>query len=136
MEKDKKYYTFPAFFYFDQDGIAIEFPDLPGCLPCAQTEEEAFANAKEALGVHLFGMEQDGEEIPEPTPNNRLCPEKDAAIVMIEVFMPSVRDRINNKVVKKTLTIPAWLNRKAESANVNFSQILQDGLKQYLGENH
>ena len=136
MEKDKKYYTFPAFFYFDQDGIAIEFPDLPGCLPCAQTEEEAFANAKEALGVHLFGMEQDGEEIPEPTPINQLCPEKDAAIVMIEVFMPSVRDRINNKVVKKTLTIPAWLNRKAESANVNFSQILQDGLKQYLGENH
>ena len=136
MEKDKKYYTFPAFFYFDQDGIAIEFPDLPGCLPCAQTEEEAFANAKEALGVHLFGMEQDGEEIPEPTPINQLSPEKDAAIVMIEVFMPSVRDRINNKVVKKTLTIPAWLNRKAESANVNFSQILQDGLKQYLGENH
>ena len=136
MEKDKKYSTVPAFFYFDQDGIAIEFPDLPGCLPCAQTEEEAFANAKEALGVHLFGMEQDGEEIPEPTPINQLCPEKDAAIVMIEVFMPSVRDRINNKVVKKTLTIPAWLNRKAESANVNFSQILQDGLKQYLGENH
>ena len=96
MKRDKKYYTFPAFFYFDQDGIAIEFPDLPGCLPCAQTEEEAFANAKEALGVHLFGMEQDGKEIPEPTPINQLHPEKDLAIVMIEVFMPSVRDRINN----------------------------------------
>ena len=46
----KNYYAFPAFFYFDEDGISIEFPDLPGCLPCAQTQEEAFHNAKEALG--------------------------------------------------------------------------------------
>lgn len=53
---------------------------------------------------------------------------------MVEVFMPAVRDRINNKVVKKTLTLPAWLNWEAEAANVNFSLILQDGLKRYLGK--
>lgn len=47
--------------------------------------------------------------------------------------MRSPRDRINNRVVKKTLTIPAWLNREAEAANVNFSQVLQDGLRHYLG---
>lgn len=128
------YYAFPAFFYYDGDGISIEFPDLPGCLPCARTTEEAFRNAKEALGVHLFGMEQDGDAIPVPTPVRELCPEDGAVIAMIEVFMPSVRDRINNRVVKKTLTIPAWLNREAEAADVNFSQILQDGLKNYLGK--
>lgn len=129
---DKKYYSFPAFFYYDDDGISIEFPDLPGCLPCADSSEQAFQNAKEALGLHLFGMEQDGERIPEPTPIDRLHPEDNGVIAMVEVFMPAVRDRMNNKVVKKTLTIPAWLNRAAEAEGVNFSQVLQDGLKDYL----
>lgn len=127
-------YAFPAFFYYDDDGISIEFPDLPGCLPCAQTSEEAFRNAKEALGLHLFGMEQDGDIIPEPTPVRELHPEDGAVITMVEVFMPSVRDRINNRVVKKTLTLPSWLNREAEAANVNFSLVLQEGLKRYLGK--
>lgn len=126
-------YAFPAFFYYDDDGVSIEFPDLPGCLPCAQDSEEAFHNAKEALGLHLFGMEQDGDAIPEPTPVRELHPEDGAVIAMVEVFMPSVRDRINNKVVKKTLTLPSWLNREAEEANVNFSLVLQEGLKRYLG---
>lgn len=128
------HYEFPAFFYFDEDGISIEFPDLPGCLPCAQTTEEAFRNAKEALGLHLFGMEQDGDAIPNPTSVKDLRPQAGAAVAMVEVFMPSVRDRINNKVVKKTLTLPAWLNREAEGANVNFSLVLQEGLKRYLGK--
>ena len=129
---DKKYYSFPAFFYYDEDGISIEFPDLPGCLPCADNSAEAFRNAKEALGLHLFGMEQDHEPIPSPTPIDELHPEANGVIAMVEVFMPAVRDRINNKVVKKTLTIPAWLNRAAEAEGVNFSQVLQDSLKSYL----
>lgn len=128
----KQYYRYPAIFYFDEDGISIEFPDLPGCLPCADTEDEAFANAKEALGLHLFGMEQDGDEIPEPTPAKDLKMEPGAIVSIIEVFMPTVRDRLNNKVVKKTVTLPAWLNREAEDRRVNFSQILQEGLKTYI----
>lgn len=128
------FYAYPAFFYYDEDGISIEFPDLPGCLPCAHTSEEAFRNAKEALGLHLFGMEQDGETIPAPSPVKGLCPDDGGVVAMVDVFMPSIRDRINNRVVKKTLTVPAWLNREAEAAHVNFSQILQDGLKTYLGE--
>lgn len=111
---DKKYYSFPAFFYYDDDGISIEFPDLLECLPCADTSAAAFRNAKEALGLHLYGMEQDQEPIPEPTPIHELHPEEGCVMVMVEVFMPAVRDRINHRVVKKTLTIPAWLNRAAE----------------------
>ena len=63
----KTHYSYPAFFYLEPDGISVEFPDLPGCLSCAQTEEEAFQRAREALGLHLYGMETDGEVIPEPT---------------------------------------------------------------------
>lgn len=129
-----RYYAYPAIFYYDADGVSIEFPDLPGCLPCAEDPETAFKNAREALGLHLFGMEQDGDAIPKPSPVSSLHPEEGGVIAMIEVFMPSVRDRAGSRVVKKTLTIPAWLNSEAEAAHVNFSQVLQDGLKRYLSE--
>lgn len=127
------YYSFPAVFSYAEDGISIEFPDFPGCLPCGKNEAEAFKNAREALGLHLFGMECDNEVIPAPSAINAIHTPHNSAIVLIEVFMPSIRDAALNKAVKKTLTIPAWLNYKAEAANVNFSQLLQDSLKQYLG---
>ena len=126
------YYTYPAFLYYEDDGISIEFPDLPGCCPCAETAEQAFQNAREALGLHLFGMEQDGDPIPAPTPVSELHPEDGAVVSMVEVFMPAIRERMNNKVVKKTLTIPAWLNAVALEQGVNFSQTLQEALKRQL----
>ncbi|BCS80612.1 hypothetical protein CaldiYA01_05720 [Caldicellulosiruptor diazotrophicus] len=65
-------YIFPAIFTFDDDGITIEFPDLPGCISCADTLDEAVKNAKEVLGLYLWSMEKDNESIPEPTPVNNL----------------------------------------------------------------
>ena len=129
----KTYYSYPAYFYFDEDGISIEFPDLPGCLSCAQTDEEAFKNAREALGLHLYGMEVDHDEIPEPSPAGSLRPEDGGVIVMVQVYMPAVRDRINNKSVNRTVTLPAWLNAAALERNINFSQVLQDALKTQIG---
>lgn len=128
----KDRYVFPAIFYYAEDGISIEFPDLPGCLPCADTTEEAVRNAKEALGVHLYGMEKDGEAIPEASDVKNIRVENGGVLMLIEVFMPLVRDRINHKYVKKTLTIPYWLNAEAENQGVNFSGVLQDALKEYL----
>ena len=66
----KDRYSFIAILDYADDGISIEFPDLPGCLSCADRNntEQALHNAKEALGLHLWGMEKDGEEIPAPTP--------------------------------------------------------------------
>ena len=127
------YYTYPAIFKFEDNGVSIIFPDLPGCLPCADNEDEAIKNAKEALGLHLFGMEQDNEIIPTPSKVNNINVPENAALVLIETFMPSIRDAALNKSIKKTLTIPAWLNYKAEIANVNFSKLLQDSLISYLG---
>ena len=129
----KDFYSYPVIFYYDEDGISIEFPDLPGCLSCAQTTEEAFRRAKEALGLHMYSMEQDSEQIPAPSPVRNLHPEDSGVLAMVEVYMPVVRDRIKNRSVKKTLTLPAWLNHEAEAAHLNFSQILQEGLKSRLG---
>lgn len=131
MPKDR--YVYPAIFDYAADGISIEFPDLPGCLPCAQITEEALSNAREALALHLYGMEQDGDTIPEPRPFNELRAGENQAVVLIDVWMPPFRDEMEQRAIKKTLTIPKWLDDLAQENHVNFSHLLQDALREYLG---
>ncbi|MDR3148545.1 MAG: type II toxin-antitoxin system HicB family antitoxin [Oscillospiraceae bacterium] len=128
----KDVYIYPAILSYAKDGISIEFPDFPGCLPCADTTEEAVKNAREALSLHIWGMERDGDTIPAPAKITELNCGKNEISLLVEIFMPSVRERLNNRYIKKTLTIPQWLNIEAERAGVNFSQVLQNGLKEYL----
>lgn len=130
LKKDR--YSFVALFTYDNDGISIEFPDFPGCCPCADTTEEALKNAKEALGLHIWGMEQDDEPIPDASPITSLKPSANQLPVLIEVFMPPVRERINSKFVKKTLSLPAWLAAKADEEGVNCSKLFQNALMEYL----
>ena len=131
----KNEYTFIAIFEYANDGINISFPDLPGCYSCANINatEEAIKNAKEALGLHLFGLEQDNETIPVPTPISDIKLEKNCIPILIDVFMPSVRMAVKTSFVKKTLSLPAWLAALADEKNVNCSKIFQDALKTFLG---
>lgn len=131
MNKDR--YIFPAVFDYADDGISVEFPDLPGALTCGDTEEEALQMAKECMALHLYGMETDGDPIPESIRADGIRVEANQVIVLIEVWMPPFRDKLAEKAVKKTLTIPKWLDEIATEQNVNFSHILQDALKSYLG---
>ena len=130
MKKDT--YLFPAIFDYADDGISIEFPDLPGCLSCADTDEEALYMAKDAMRGYLLVSEEDGDAIPEPTPLKDVVLESNQRAVLIEVCMALHREAFRNRAVKKTLTIPAWLNELAEKENVNFSFVLQNALKQQL----
>lgn len=128
--KDK--YEFVAIFEYEKDGISISFPDLPGCLSCANTTNEAMKNAEEVLGLVIYDLEKENESIPKPTPLEKIECKKNEKTAIINVWMPLVRNEIEEKSVKKTLTIPQWLNKIAEENNVNFSQILQSALKEYL----
>lgn len=136
MKKD--FYVYPAVLTFD-DGydIAVTFPDLPGCATSGENEKEAMDMAKEALSLHLFGMEQDGDEIPEPSSFKSVRQELDEneCMVFIEVFMPAIRMAQENKSVNRTVTLPAWLNAKALECGVNFSAVLQEALKTQLHMN-
>lgn len=116
-----------------EEGISISFPDLPGCFSCADSDEEALSMAKDALGLHLYSIEEDNDDIPNPTPINKIKLEENQVVVLIEVFMPSMRQAIENYSVKKTLSIPQWLNKLAIERNINFSQVLQAALKERLG---
>jgi predicted RNase H-like HicB family nuclease len=130
MKKDS--YIYPAIFEYEEEGISISFPDLPGCFSCADTDEAAYFMAKEAMGLHLKGMEADSDEIPEPTSLKDIKVESNQKAVLIQIDMPAVRKAVDNVSIKKTLTIPQWLNTIAVRENVNFSQVLQEALKDYL----
>ena len=129
----KDNYVYPAIISIDDDGISIEFPDLPGCLSCADTTEEAAKNANEALRLHMWSLEKDNIIIPKPTDIRVMQLDSNQIPLLVEVFMPPVRERLNNRFVEKTLTLPAWLNAEAEAKGVNFSHILQASLKEHLG---
>lgn len=134
MSKLKDRYIYPALFSYDSDGISISFPDLPGCFPCADTDntDMAIRNAKEALGLHMWGIETDNETIPTPTPIQDLKPDPGEIPILIDVFMPPIRDKIATRFVKKTLSLPAWLAAEADENGVNCSRIFQNALIEYL----
>lgn len=130
-----KFY-FPAIFdpgTEKEEGFTITFPDLPGCITEGSDMDEAVYMAKDVLAGFLYGMEEDGEEIPVPSNPSSIDLPKGAFISIIEVRTDYIRDEIENKAVKKTLTIPKWLNDAAENENINFSQLLQFAIKDRLG---
>ncbi|MBQ9345891.1 MAG: type II toxin-antitoxin system HicB family antitoxin [Oscillibacter sp.] len=126
-------YFFPAVFTYEPgQEIAVVFPDLD-CATSGGNDEDALLSARELLGLTILGLEEDGEEIPAPTPLNELTPEPNERVALVDVFMPSVRMACVTKSVNRTVSLPAWLNAAALEKNVNFSQILQDALKDLLG---
>ncbi len=128
----KNHYSYIAVLTFDSDGISIEFPDLPGCLSCAETYEEAYNNAEEALALHLYGMEQSNETIPAPSKIGEIQLEENQHPALIQVNMKLERAKIENVTVKKTLTLPSYMNIWGEEHHINFSGLLQEQIRSMM----
>ena len=131
MKKQDRY-CFPAVFTYEPgQEIAVVFPDLDAATS-GETQEEAFRSARELLGCVLFGLEEDGEEIPAPSSLASLRLEDNERSALVDVYMPAVRLARSNKAVNRTVTLPAWLNAAACAESINFSQLLQEALKERL----
>ena len=127
-------YVFSAVFEPNPGGgYSTSFPDLPGCIGYGATLDNALKSAQESLELHLYGMEEDHEPIPEATPPERIQLDDGEFSSCITARMSLIRSEMRERAVKKTLTIPAWLNDIAEKEHLNFSQILQSALKDHLG---
>lgn len=133
MSKRPNSYCYPAILtYEDGYDIAVTFPDLPGCTTCGSNEVEALEQATEALGGHLWSMEENEEEIPVATPLNEVQHDENEAVILVNVYMPAIRLAEVNRAVNRTVTLPAWLNAAAQAKKINFSQLLQEALKSQL----
>ena len=120
---------YPALFHkAEEGGFWVTFPDLPECMTQGDNMEEAYNMAVDALGLCLIDMDKKHIPFPAASSPDRIPTEPDAFLAVIEFDMLAYKKRTSSAAVKKTLSIPEWLNEEALSLNVNFSQVLQDAL--------
>lgn len=126
---------YPACFYKEKNGgFSVIFPDLNHLATCGDTLQQAMEMAVDCLASYIFEEKKDGNEIPIPSEienidvNAEYDEYEQAFISLVSVDVEEYAKKHFNKSVKKTLSIPSWLNEKAVEQNINFSQLLQDAL--------
>jgi predicted RNase H-like HicB family nuclease len=134
--------VYPAFFLKEARGYSVIFPDLNWLATCGKNENEAMNRAVDCLAGYLYMLEKDGDKIPKPSSMKDISLEKTAKELEVDpkdgfvsLVSVDVKDYARNhfeKSVRKTLTIPAWLNIAAQEKNINFSQTLQEALMQKI----
>ena len=129
----KDNYVYPVILEKEEDGYVITFPDFPTAMAQADTEEKAIVAAQKQLSLCIADNEDLGKENPEPKKQEEIELEEGCKLVYVHLWMPYFRQTQKVVYVKKTLTIPKWLDEMAKKSDVNFSAILVKGLKQELG---
>ena len=125
-------YAYPAIFTKEENGYSVAFPDIEGCFTSGATLPEAMELAEDALCLMLYDREEDGEPIPPPCDLRDLQARTGELVSLVHCDTLFYRKFFNKRSVKKTLTLPAWLNTMAERQGVNFSLVLQSALKREL----
>jgi len=127
-------YVFPAIFTPEESGYTILFPDVKNCFTEGDNLTEAMDNAKDVLCMMLYDLERNGKEIPEASSISdvQMHITGNEFVTLISCDTIEYRKFHDNRAVKKTLSIPSWLNEMAENADINFSALLQSALKQQL----
>jgi predicted RNase H-like HicB family nuclease len=123
-------YVYPAILYPDDGKIGVTVPDLPGCYTYGDDKADALLVAQDAIEMWLWHAENNAEPIPPASETLPLNPGETLTLILADT--DEYRKVNDTRSIKKTLSIPSWLNRQAEKANAPFSQILQQGLKKYL----
>jgi len=126
-------YVYPAVFHPEcGGGYSVFFPDIKRGATQGDTIAECIEMAEDFLCLALYHMEEDRLQIPEARSIKEVESELDDIVTLISVDTETYRRFYENKLIKKTLNIPSWLNERAEAANINFSQTLQKALKEEL----
>lgn len=122
-------YYYPAIFHeAEEGGFWITFPDFPECMTQGEDINDAYKMATEVLGLCIDERLKNNEELPTSTPPTDLVITNGDISFLIEFDLAHYR-RINcSKSVKKTLSIPEWLNEECLKRGINFSQVLQEAL--------
>jgi antitoxin HicB len=125
-------YIYPAIFKQEENGYSVVFPDIHNAFTSGETLPEAMEMAQDVLCLMLYEAEESGTPIPEASSIQSIATKADEFTSLIACDTLEYRKFYDNKAVKKTLTIPAWLNTMAERNGINFSATLQAALKNEL----
>lgn len=121
-------YVYPAIFEPEDGLYNVSFPDIPDCYTCGDDLTNALFMAEDALSGYLARAEEMRREIPKASALGTVSTPESCTVTLVLADTEAFRRRTSTKAVKKTLTIPSWLNEKAEAQHVNFSQVLQQAL--------
>ena len=129
-------YYYPAIFHVaDEGGFWVSFPDFPECMTQGNDLDDAYKMAVEAMGLCIDEKLKNNEDLPKASIPTDFVIERDDFSCLIEFDYIQYKKIHSGKAVKKTLSIPEWLNEAAISNEINFSQVLQEALMQKLGIN-
>ena len=120
-------FTYPAICHYEDGGYWCEFPDLEGCFSQGDSEREIVENAHDALEGFLISVLENGKKISKPSKITDLNVKGKDFLTYVSCDIEGI-----GKSVRKNVTLPAWLDRLAEKASINFSQTLQESLMQKL----
>lgn len=130
---NKDIYIFPAIITkFNDNDYNVMFPDFEEIITYGEDLEEAYMMAEDALKLCLFDLYEESKVIPESTKAINIKTNENQVMILIKINIKQIAREYDNKAVKKTLTIPSWLNKEAEKSHINFSQILQEALINHL----
>lgn len=129
----KENYIYPVILKKEGKDVLVSFPDFPDQITAAETEEEAIVSAQEVLALCIRDNEDRGLESPIPSEQENIMLKAGEKLVYVHLWMPYFRHIEKIVYVKKTLTLPKWLDEMAKEKNINFSATLAKGLKQELG---
>lgn len=118
-------FVYPAIFHHEDGSYWVEFPDLPGCQTFGSTISETMEYAQEALSGYLITVFEEGQPLATPSEPTSIGCDSNSFVTLVSCDVNQYKD---TKAVKKTLTIPSWLNDRATAMGLNFSQVLQDAL--------
>lgn len=118
-------FLYPAVFHQEDNSYWVEFPDLEGCQSFGDTLNETMGNAQEALSAYLLTLFSEGKTIPSASELSSIAVPEDGFINLVSC---NLNHSNQTKAIKKTLTIPSWLNEQAVASGINFSQTLQEAL--------
>lgn len=126
-------YVYPAVFHPETEGgYSVFFPDIKRGATQGDTVAECIEMAEDFLCLALYRMEEEQLPIPAASDMREIESESGDLVTLISVDTETYRRYYENKLIKKTLNIPSWLNERAEAANINFSRTLQRALKEEL----
>lgn len=124
---------YPAVFHPEEDGgFSVDFPDLLGCVTEGDTLAEAIEMAEDALGIYMYTLKEDKEKAPDPSSPADIKVEGRDFVSIIEYDEVAYLKRTDSHAVKKTLTIPAWMDVLAKEHDLNFSNVLQNAIRREL----
>lgn len=125
---------YPAVFHeAEEGGFWISFPDIPECLTEGDDMRQAYEMAVEALGLAVTERKKEKKALPDPSSPQDISTAQGEFLVIVEFDMAAYQRKHNSRAVKKTLSIPEWLNEEAMKQNINFSQVLQEALIKKVG---